>query len=133
MNYKGTAATSEPETKALVNFCEKYSFAATISLHTKGEVIYWEDSNAGTIPKAEDFTDAVCNLTGYVRIPTTTAVSGYAGGFENWFRYKYHKPAICVELTPSNQTDLPHDDSNFDELVWEKAKYLPLIAIDSLL
>lgn len=133
MNYKGPSAASEPETKAIVSFCNKQRFAAAISLHTKGEVVYWKDSYSGSISKDEAFTDAICNLTGYIRIPTTTSASGYAGGFENWFRYAYDKPAVCVELTPSGNGEKPHNPANFDSLVWDKAKYMPLIAIEGLL
>lgn len=133
MNYKGPSAASEPETKAIVNFCNQQRFAAAISLHTKGEVVYWKDSYSGAIPKDEAFTDAICNLTGYIRIPTTTSSSGYAGGFENWFRYAYDKPAVCVELTPSGNGENPHDPAKFNSLVWEDAKYLPLVAIEGLL
>lgn len=133
MNYKGPSPSSEAETQAIVGFCSKHLFNAAISLHTKGEVVYWEDSYAGTIAKAERFTDAICNLTGYLRIPTSTYASEYAGGFENWFRFVYKKPALCVELTPTGNGENPHNPAKFDSLVWEKAKYLPLVAIEGLL
>jgi len=134
MSYKGPAAESEPETKAVESFCRQNRFDAAVSLHTKGEVVYWDDSvTTGKIPKNQYFTDAICNLTGYVRIPTTTSVNEYGGGFENWFRKEFLKPGLCVELTPGIGGENPHDPKNFDSFVWQNTKYLPLIAIQSLL
>ena len=134
MSYKGTTAESESETKAVISFCRKYNFEASISLHSKGEIIYWDDAiSKGKVPKAQTFVDAMCNLTGYVRMPTTTSANGYGGGFENWFRKEFKKPSVCVELTPGTGGEIPHDPKNFDSLIWQKSKYLPLIAIQSLM
>ena len=48
----------------------------------------------------------------------------YAGGYENWFRAEFSRPAFCIELTPTAGNNSPHDDADFDALVWNKAKYL---------
>jgi len=133
MSYKGPTGDSEAETIALENFCRKQRFDAAISLHTKGQIIYWDDALSPNLPKAEKLTDAICNITGYVKIPQTTSARGYGGGFENWFRKEFQKPGLCVELTPSANGEYPHNSSGFDTLLWNKAKHLPLIAIESLI
>jgi len=44
-----------------------------------------------------------------------------------------YKASFCIELTPSNNTEDPHDDRKFDLLVWNKAKTLGLILADEAL
>jgi hypothetical protein len=63
-------------------------------------------------------------------MPVSEKPSVYGAGYENWFRLEFKRPAFCIELTPSNKTDVPHDDTKFDSLVWNKAKYIGLFLAD---
>lgn len=133
MGYKGISPDSEYETKALEGLCRAKKFNAALSFHAKGEVIYWaDDLSKNYIHYAEKLTDDICELTGYSKMPCTKDINSYGGGFENWFRKEFRAPALCIELTPDNKNEKPHDSSLFDKIVWDKAKYIPLEAISSL-
>ena len=127
--FRGYSPASEPESKALINLCETYNFKFMLSFHAKGEVLYWTDDNTGIVPGSTKLMKIIEKSTGYKPMESTDNVNSYAGGFENWFRYKYNRPGICIELTPSNDSTDPHNDKYFNSLVWDKAKYLGLDVI----
>ena len=66
-------------------------------------------------------------------LPVSKKPSVYGAGYENWFRLELNRPAFCIELTPYNNTDVPHDDKKFDSLVWNNAKYIGLFLADEAL
>lgn len=120
--FKGYSKGSEPETQAIMNLCRNNNFELAMAYHAKGEVIYWADSGTyNLIPKADAIADSLSKITGYKKLPISQNPSIYGGGFENWFRIEFKRPAFCIELSPYNG-DLPHSDSQFDKLVWNKAK-----------
>ncbi|WP_051983554.1 M14 family metallopeptidase [Pseudobacteroides cellulosolvens] len=120
--FKGYSRGSEPETQAIMNLCRNNDFELAMAYHAKGEVIYWADSGTcNIIPKASEIADRLSKITGYKKLPVSQNPSIYGGGFENWFRIEFKRPAFCIELSPYNG-DLPHPDSQFDKLVWNKAK-----------
>jgi predicted deacylase len=120
--FKGYSKASEPETRAIMKLCRNNDFILAMAYHAKGEVIYWADRGTyNLIPQAGNIANRLSKLTGYTKLPVSQKPSDYAGGFENWFRAEYKKPAFCIELSPYNG-DLPHPDSEFDKLVWNKAK-----------
>ncbi len=122
-HYKGTKAASEPEVQALMKLCDEEDFGLAVSFHTKGEVIFWADrGTVDEIPNAKEIAVRYSELTGYVLMPVSEEPAKFGAGFENWFRLKYKKPAFCVELTPVDNTNMPHPDERFDELVWLPAK-----------
>ena len=129
--FKGYSAASEPEVKAMMQLCENNEFVLAASFHSKGEIVYWADSGTvDRVPNAEDITDAVCGVSGYKKMEVSQDPAVYGAGFENWFRQEYSKPGLCIELTPSNGNSLPHDDTQFDELVWNKAKLIAAVLMD---
>ena len=126
--YKGSAPETEPEIKAIMEFSRKNHFELAMSWHTKGEVIYWNDIRSdGKIPNNRAILDKLVQLTGYHMIPLERDMSQFTSGFENWFREEFKRPSFCIELTPSNGSSLPHDNSNFDSLVWEEAAAAPIM------
>lgn len=130
-NYKGTAAATEPEVQAMMALSEENDFILAASFHTKGNAIYWADrGTVNEIPGVEAMTKRLASLTKYQRMPISEKPSIYGAGYENWFRLKFKRPAFCIELTPYNGTDVPHDDSKFDKLVWNNARYIGLFLAD---
>ena len=127
--FPGYFSVSESESKALINLCEKCKFEFMLSFHAKGEVLYWTDDNTGIVPDSVKLMKIIEKSTGYKPMESTDDVNSFAGGFENWFRYKYNRPGICIELTPSNNSKSPHNDKYFNSLVWDKTKYLGLDVI----
>ncbi len=123
--YKGTAPATEPEVQALMALCKNNEFELAASFHTKGEVIYWADSGTqDSISAGAVIAQTMADVTGYELMPASEDPAVYAAGFENWFRQDFSRPAFCVELTPAGNGSAPHDDADFEVLVWNKAKYL---------
>lgn len=106
--YKGEAANDQNESRALVDYTEKYQFAATISYHSSGCVIYY---NYGTrediIADAYDLAKAVEVSSGYTAI---TDRSLDAGGFKDWAMEVMGIPSITIEIgckpAPNNFKEL---------------------------
>jgi hypothetical protein len=106
----------------------QHEFLLAASFHSKGEVIYWADSGTyKEIPSAEKIADSISKLTEYKKMPVSQDPAIYGAGYENWFRLEFKRPVFCIELTPFNNTDIPHADEKFDSLVWNKGKYMGLL------
>ena len=130
-NYKGTASATEPEVKAMMELSENNNFILAASFHTKGNTIFWADSGTvKAIPGVQDMVKRLVSLTKYTMEPVSQKPSVYGAGFENWFRLRFSRPGLCIELTPMNNTDVPHNDAKFDSLVWSKAKAIGLFLAD---
>ncbi len=126
-NFKGTGPATEPEVQAMMRLSNAHTFLLAASFHTKGDAIYWADrGTVKEIPGAEALTKRLCALTHYQRMSISEKPSVYGAGYENWFRLAFKRPALCIELTPYNKTDVPHDDTQFNTLVWKRAKYIGL-------
>ena len=103
----GTCAESESETRFLTELCEKYPYEKMLSFHSRGDCIYWRDKANGKIDSDEELSEALHRVCGFSLCPETKNVKAYSGGFENWFRHKYRKPALCIELI--SDEDAPFD------------------------
>jgi hypothetical protein len=123
--YKGTAPATEPEVQAVMALCNSTDFVLAASFHSKGEVIYWADSGTeDAIPAGSTIAQSLADVTGYNLMPVSEDPAVYGAGFENWFRQDFERPGFCVELTPSDQSSAPHDDAQFDSIVWKQSKYI---------
>lgn len=132
--YKGIKPATEPEVKAIMKYTIANNFIYAITFHTKGEIIYWHDKNVDSFKNnVEPIVDRLCTLTGYSKGPIKRDPSNYGAGYENWFRQEYKRPGFCIELTPYDYKSTPHVDSEFDTLVWEKAKYIGLFLVKEAL
>ena len=126
-SFKGESSATEPEVKAMMELSKANVFILAASFHTKGNVIYWADrATVDLIPGVKDLAKRLSKLTKYSLMPVSEDPRIYAAGYENWFRLEFLRPAFCIELTPYNNTDVPHNDKKFDDLVWKNAKYIGL-------
>jgi hypothetical protein len=133
-NFKGTATATEPEVKAMMKLTNENEFILAASFHSKGNAIYWADSGTvSSIKGADAIAKRLSKLTRYRLMPVSEKPSVFGAGYENWFRLEFKRPAFCIELTPYNKTDIPHDDKKFDFLVWNRAKYIGLLLADEAL
>jgi len=133
-NYKGKGPATEPEVKAMMKLSEENEFILAASFHAKGNSIFWADEGTvDKIPGVEAMAKRLAALTKYEMLPVSKNPSVYGAGYENWFRMKFSRPAFCIELTPYNNTDVPHDDRKFDSLVWNNAKYIGLFLAEEAL
>lgn len=104
--YGGSLPNSEPETKALVDFCEKFNFRHVVAFHSQGEEIYWK-YGAKTPKKAECMASEMAKLSGYkLSSPEGLAVGG---GFKDWFIEEFAKPGFTVEIG-KGKNPLPFSD-----------------------
>ena len=132
--YKGTAAATEPEVQTVMRLCEENDFVMAASFHTKGEVIYWADSGTeDAIAAAAPIAESIAEVTGYALMDVSGDPSVYGAGFENWFRQEYLRPGFCIELTPVGNGSLPHEDAEFESLVWSRAKGLTTVLMQQAL
>lgn len=129
--YCGDRVLSEPETKALFRICVEEQFCWMLNIHTRGNIMFWRDVKNGVIPGDEILMTAIesnCAISPSPRGPSWMA-NAYGGGFENWFRSFFNRPAICVELIPINFSGYYDASlySRFEEAVlWDKTKTLLL-------
>jgi hypothetical protein len=122
--FKGFSANSEPETLALVNFCNENHFSLMVTYHCSGNCTFWADS--GTHAMFNGLDEKIMDELNKKYIYRKTKVSMdpkiYGCGFENWFRARMKRPAFCIELSPFVEGGKQHPDNMFHELVWEHAK-----------
>ncbi len=112
--FKGYKSGSEKESQALMQLCEENAFDFLLSIHVKGNCIFWGDQyneNYNGIYKA--FAQDIASSSGlYMTEPTEKATS-YGGGFENWFRHTYTKPGLCIELVKNENIINPCTNENY--------------------
>lgn len=122
--FKGFSPNSEPETMALINFCNENSFTLMVSYHCSGNCTFWADSGTHGLfgGMDEKIMDELSKKYIYRKTKISQDPKIYGCGFENWFRARMKRPAFCIELSPFVEGGRQHPDSLFDELVWKHAK-----------
>ncbi len=96
-NYVGKFAESEPCTKALVRFTRSVNPCLTVSLHTKGQEIYYDfPSGKGVFSGNKPLGEQIFAPLNY---PFKTA-PGSVGGYKDWCIQSLQIPAYTVELFP---------------------------------
>lgn len=103
----GEHAASERETKFLMELCEREQFERMLSFHCRGDCLYWRDGGNGEIEGDKALAEKLKSICGFSLCPFTRLAEDYGGGFENWFRHRFKKPAICVEL-------VKYENASFD-------------------
>ena len=126
----GCAACSEGETKAVVDICKKIPFDAAVSLHARGNCIFWSDMGNGIVKGDFELAKALEENCGFELMKPTENAEDYSGGFENWFRHSFGKPALCVELVKDEDTAFENMQENFEKwVIWEKtSEFLQVFA-----
>ena len=93
--YGGKIYESEPETKAVVNFCRNNCVEYAIAFHSQGEEIYYDFADKNPIG-SEKIANLLAASSGYkLSKPEGLAVGG---GFKDWFISEFNKPAFTVEI-----------------------------------
>ncbi len=114
--FKGYQSGSAKETQALMNLCFENDFSFMISVHIKGNCIFWGDTyktqNNG-IYKA--FAEDISNASGFLMTEPTKKAKDYGGGFENWFRHTYERPGVCIELSDNINIIEPCGNENYKD------------------
>ena len=104
--YGGPEPESEPETRAIVNLCQKENFRHAIAFHSQGEEIYW-NYGPRTPLNSRLIANIMAKFSGYsVAKPEGLAVGG---GFKDWFIEKLGSPGFTIEIG-KGQNPLPIRD-----------------------
>ena len=140
--YPGKFSESERETKALLNYLNKFNVFFTISYHSKGEEIYYNFFQHGQyLQRDKIIAERFAKSTGYV-IKNVEKVS--SGGFKDYCVMKLKIPSITIEvgndklIHPIGETELENifekhktvaSDLNFaynvfEEYLWHMKKNL---------
>ena len=121
----GSAPASQPEVKALIKLCEEERFASAISVHARGNCIFWRDFGNKVVNGDKRLAQGLEETCGFELIKPTQSPQDYSGGFENWFRYRYRRPALCVELVKDEDISFHDMINDFEEaVIWDKTKHL---------
>lgn len=100
--YKGPSALSEPESQALANLVNSREWAATISYHSTGSLIYWDYEGNRQYERSLELANVVSASTGY-----RLAGSSGDGGFKDWTQIKDNPIASLTIETGSVPCPLP--------------------------
>lgn len=114
--FKGYESGNTKETQALMNLCFENDFSFMISVHIKGNCIFWGDTyktHNNEIYKA--FAEDICNSSGFSMTTPTKKAKDYGGGFENWFRHQFNRPGICIELSDVENIVHPCGNENYKD------------------
>ena len=93
--YSGTAAESEPESRALADLCRGLDFRHVVALHSQGEEIYWAYGDH-TPPQSRVMAQVLSAASGYAMAAPSVMASH--GGFKDWFIDCFHRPGFTLEL-----------------------------------
>lgn len=125
--YGGPRAGSEPETVILMDYMQRYDFRNFITMHSRGEVLYWDNLN---MPKsfrdrAKALAMEIDTFIGYEMGQSKSYVqmTGYASDFAAAITLK---PMITVESLPI-ATRLPTPQTMYSS-TYDKVKIIPLLA-----
>lgn len=126
-NYIGTKPFCENESLAIANFCKQIKPLATISYHSKGEVVYYGFGEKGKEKQSnKKFAKFVANQTGYKMQKS----KGSTGGFKDWAIDKLHVPSVTIEV---GADDLKHPLTKADlPKILQKNLKLPLLVVEKL-
>ena len=110
--YKGERPASEPETKGLMALANRYHWAATVSYHSQGEVIYWDFPENKVREASKELAEELASISGY-----TLLESNGKGGFKDWMQVKDDPaPSVTVE---TGAAECPMPFSQWEN-VWTK-------------
>ncbi|MEG0565095.1 MAG: M14 family zinc carboxypeptidase [Hungatella sp.] len=122
-SYKGTSPASEPETQALVNLVNQRQWAATISYHSMGQLIYWDYPVNHCRDASRHLGNLISAATGY---HMSSAVSG--GGFKDWMQSNAANfaPSVTLEV---GQNPCPLSMSEYPT-IWAQNRSVWAIALE---
>ena len=102
-SFIGYYPMSEREVNVLADFTRSIMPFATLSYHTKGEVIYYgfEGQDENSLARDEAIAFRLSAVTGYTPILT----KGSTGGYKDWCIEQYGVPSFTIEIGADR---LPH-------------------------
>lgn len=120
--YKGPSPLSEPESRALAELSGQHSWAATISYHSQGEIIYWDCSTSKQKTASESLAKALSSMTGY-RLDGSDG----KGGYKDWMQSKADSTASVTLEVGKTACPVPFGEY---QTVWQQNKGVWVQAMD---
>ena len=117
-DYVGAFPLSEPETAAMAAYTIANDLAHTLSLHTQGEVIYWQYQDYNP-PGAKALAHRLSAASGYA-LEDVPDMSSHAG-YRDWFIEVFNRPGMTVECGFGEN---PLSISNFEDIYKKVAPLL---------
>jgi len=125
--YAGPSAGSEPEVVILMNYMLKYDFRNYMSMHSRGEVLFWDNVNMPLSfrDRAKALALEIDTFIGYEmgQPKSSIQMTGYASDFVAAMTLK---SMITIESLPIT-TQLPTPQTFYNS-TYEKVKIIPLLA-----
>lgn len=125
-SYPGPNPLSEPESIAVSDYALRYDFRVYLSMHSRGEQVYWEKPflSKAFADHAMAYADIASDLTGYTREDSrlgdlNDSASGY---LSEYLAFTTLKPAITLETTTA---DHPAKDEFYLD-VYNRVQNLPV-------
>lgn len=119
-NYIGECANSEIETNNLINFTNSVKPCATISYHSKGDIIFWKfGQEKENLQRDKRYAKMLSNYTSYPLVDGNESV----GGYKDWCINTLKIPSFTIEVG-QDKYDLPMIYSQF-ETIYEINKDVP--------
>lgn len=127
-SFVGYYPDSEREVNDLIRFTLKNNPAATISYHTKGQVIYYgfEGQSEASLLRDKRIADLLAESTGYAAIKTANS----SGGYKDWCIEKLGIPAFTIE-TGADYLAHPIGEEHLAEM-FEENKDVPRIVLNNV-
>lgn len=121
----GIFAASEKESRSLIKLCEDKAFESAVSIHARGNCIFWRDNGNGRVEGDFSLAKSLEKHCGFELIKPTEKAEDYSGGFENWFRHRFRRPGLCVELVKDEAISFEGMCGCFEQAVeWKSTKKL---------
>lgn len=130
--YKGAIPAEAVETKALQRLVDSIRPLTTVSLHTKGNILFWADVTTHDRFQGIDTEMAISveQESGFKVASVAKKPAEFGAGLENYVRSRIGGIGVCVELSEGGNGRVQHPDAQFNEQVWFKAWRIPMIYLE---
>lgn len=123
-SFIGYYPMSEREVRLLSDFTSSVRPYATLSYHTKGEVIYYgfEGQSEASLLRDKKIAERLAAATGYAPVQTVAST----GGYKDWCIEKFDIPSFTIEVAPADAAH-PVNESILPELYEQNKNVLEVL------
>ncbi|MEG0570851.1 MAG: M14 family metallocarboxypeptidase [Oscillospiraceae bacterium] len=93
--YGGSFAHSEPEVRAIVDFCTNNPVKSAFAFHSQGEEIFYKYGEH--TPPQSRFIARLLSISSGYKLKENEGLASH-GGFKDWFIEKLNLPAFTIEI-----------------------------------
>ena len=112
--YGGPYPESEPETRALTEFCRNERVLSVTAFHSQGEEIYY--TYEGYAPERSALIARILSSFSKYTLVSPTGTASH-GGFKDWFIKEFSRPGFTIEIGKGeNPLPLSMLDSIYSDL-----------------